>query len=78
VHVRRYFWIPWVTTMVLACKERANCSCTGCYWGGRCSLQAATDSQGCGAGAANASFGVTFIVRGFFGAKLRPINEICA
>jgi len=40
------------------------------------SLQAVTDSQGCGAGAANASFRVTFIVRRFFGAKLHPINEI--
>jgi hypothetical protein len=40
------------------------------------SLQAVTDSQGCGAGAANASFRVMFIVRRFFGAKLRPINEI--
>jgi hypothetical protein len=40
------------------------------------SLQAVTDSQDCGAGAANASFRVTFIVRRFFGAKLHPINEI--
>jgi len=39
------------------------------------SLQAVTDSQGRGAGAANASFRVTFIVR-FFGAKLHSINEI--
>jgi hypothetical protein len=38
------------------------------------SLQAVTDSQGCGA--ANASFRVTFTVRRFFGAKLHPINEI--
>jgi len=29
------------------------------------SLQVVTDSQGCGAGAANASFRVTFIVRPF-------------
>jgi hypothetical protein len=80
VHLRRLrnFWIPWVTTMVLACKERASCSCTECYWGGRMrSLQAATDSQGCGAGAANASFKVTFIVPRFFGTKPHPINEIC-
>ena len=40
------------------------------------SLQAVTASQCCGAGAANASFRVTFIVRRFFGAKLHPINEI--
>jgi hypothetical protein len=40
------------------------------------SLQAVTDSQGCGAGAANVSFRVTFIVRRLFGAKLHPINEI--
>jgi hypothetical protein len=40
------------------------------------SLQAATDSQGCGAGAANASFRVTFIVRRFFEANPHPINEI--
>jgi|HubBroStandDraft_1064217.scaffolds.fasta_scaffold252153_1 hypothetical protein len=40
------------------------------------SLQAVTDSQGCGAGAANASFRVTFIVRRSLGAKLDPINEI--
>jgi hypothetical protein len=40
------------------------------------SLQAVTDSQGCVAGAANASFRVTFIVRRFFGAKPHPINEI--
>jgi len=40
------------------------------------SLRAVTDSQGRGAGAANASFRVTFIVRRFFGANLHPINEI--
>ena len=40
------------------------------------SLQVGTDSQGCGAGAANASFRVTLIVRRLFGAKLQPINEI--
>ena len=40
------------------------------------SLQAVTDSQGCGAAAANASFRVTFIVPRFFGAKPHPINEI--
>jgi hypothetical protein len=37
------------------------------------SLEAVTDSHDCGAGAANASFRVTFIVRRFFGAKLHPI-----
>jgi len=36
------------------------------------SLQAVTDSQGCGAGAAIASFRVTFIVRWFIGAMLLP------
>jgi hypothetical protein len=36
------------------------------------SLQAVTDSQGCGAGAANASFRVTFIVRRFFWGEARP------
>ena len=42
------------------------------------SLQAVTDSQGCGARAGNASFRVTFIVivRQLFGAKLHPMNEI--
>jgi hypothetical protein len=40
------------------------------------SLQAVTDSQGSGAGAGNASFRLTFIVRQLFGAKLHPINEI--
>ena len=40
------------------------------------SLQAVTDSPGCGAGAANASYRVTFVVRRFFGAKLHPINGI--
>ena len=40
------------------------------------SLQAVTASQGCGAGAANASFRVTFIVRRFFGANVHPIDEI--
>jgi len=40
------------------------------------SVQAFTDSQGCGAGAANASVRVTFIVRRFFGAKLHLIDEI--
>jgi len=40
------------------------------------SLQAVTDSQVCGASAANASFRVTFIVRQFFGAKFHPINGI--
>jgi len=40
------------------------------------SLQAVTDSQDCAAGAADASFRVTFIVRQHFGAKLHPINEI--
>ena len=39
------------------------------------SLQGVTDSQGCGAGAANASFRVTFIVRSFFGAKLAPSTK---
>jgi hypothetical protein len=58
-------------------KERASFSCTEYYWGGRMrSVQAVTDSQGCGAGAACASFRVTFIVRRFFGAKPHPINEI--
>lgn len=33
------------------------------------------NSQGYGAGAANASFRVTLIVRQLFGAKLHPINE---
>jgi hypothetical protein len=32
------------------------------------SLQAVTNSQGCGAGAGDASFRVTFIVRQLFGA----------
>ena len=40
------------------------------------SLQAVTDSQGCGARAGNTSFRVTFIVRQLFGAKLHPMNEI--
>jgi hypothetical protein len=40
------------------------------------SLQAVTDSQGCGAGAAKPSFRVTFIVRRFFGANVHPIDEI--
>jgi hypothetical protein len=39
------------------------------------SLQAVTDSQGCGTGAANASFRVTFIVRRCFGAKLDPSTK---
>jgi hypothetical protein len=40
------------------------------------SLQAVTNSQGRGAGAGDASFRVTCIVRQLFGAKLHPINEI--
>jgi hypothetical protein len=40
------------------------------------SLEAVTDSPGCGAGAFNAPFTVTFIVRQVFGAELHPINEI--
>ena len=39
------------------------------------SLQGVTDSQGCGAGAANAAFRVTFIVRSFFGAQLAPSTK---
>jgi probable HAF family extracellular repeat protein len=58
------------------CKERANCSCTEYYWGGRMrSLQPVTDSRVCGAGAANASFRVTFIVRRFFGQSSTPSTK---
>ncbi len=39
------------------------------------SLQAVTDSQGCGAGAAHASFRVTFIVRGFWGQSSTPSTK---